>query len=177
MPSWSMGPLVCDLWLVDFLTICQQMLLAISMRLEKYPQYRGWLHWPCITRELFFKKVVDGWLSNDVRPTWNGPTRQGVLGLVLFSSTFHLNYFLQEKWSLISQLRQPRKFSCAVKSCFWYACSAYSNMFLAVQTRVWQLNRWPCHWGTDYVNQSLLIWEHKTFWQLWLILNLFDNFC
>ena len=61
----------------------------------------------------------------------------------------------------------------------------------ALRTRVWHLNRWPCH----SLSESLLILEHMTihwlelmtshwfeqdiwdnFWQLWTILDNFDNF-
>ena len=44
----------------------------------------------------------------------------------------------------------------------WYSILLYDG-FLAVQTRVWQLNRWPCHslthWVTDWVS-------HFWFWNI-----------
>ena len=56
--------------------------------------------------------------------------------------------------------------------------------WLAVQTTVWQLNRWPCPWLTDSVSHFWFwnIWK-AIYWNIWpaisvnkIIQTIFDNF-
>ena len=70
------------------------------------------------------------------------------------TSNLEVTPIRSSKWRSHNSSRQLLR-NLSINSCPY-------RVFLAVQRRVWQLNRWPCHWVTHWVSQSVS--HFVTFW-------------